>query len=169
MSIDWKLPTSASGIRADTADKPDRAALEAEAAKRGVPIKPGMSDRQIREAVAEKLMPGVYAFTGKADTYAEVAFGYAVAAAEKEDAANAQRAIWEADIARASPLAAATPGGHVSGATHPAVRADAVRSSVELRQRMDAVAAAERQGTAPRVQVVHSTAELRTFNRQNRR
>ena len=106
----------------------DRIALEAEAERHGVEVREWMSDRALRIAVAEKLMPGVFPFTEKSDTHVQRAFELALDGAAAKAAALADQ--------QAAALAAAPRGEYVNGAP----RADTaavgrVSSSAQLRQR----------------------------------
>ncbi len=140
-AADWRLPAREGGYRADAADPSERRVaerwrLEVEAAKHGVIVEAGMTDRAIHEAVAEKLMPGVFKFEGRREGhYAERAYQIAV-----EGAAAKAMAVEEASAAAAAAQDAARSATDGTGAAARADRADlTIRSSAELRTQRGAV------------------------------
>lgn len=65
------------------AEVSQRVELEGVAKSHGVEVKGDMTPRAIREAVVNKLVPNVFKFDGKPDTYVEVAFDIETAKADQ--------------------------------------------------------------------------------------
>lgn len=121
--------------RADAvAEVKARLSLEAEAGKHGVEVRADMSDRQVREAVVEKLNPGVHRFDAASDDY--------IAAAYRIETNKAETARDTAAQNRAKATGHAAPAPQRADAQDGKAPAGFVRSSAELLARIGRAPAA---------------------------